>query len=59
MTDDIFIDRTARPRSGGARKRPPIIDQDGNEVHPGGFSASGPFGAGVDFENLSGALGGI
>jgi 6-phosphogluconate dehydrogenase len=57
MTDDIFIDRTAKPRSGG--KRPPIIDQDGNEVHPGGFGASGRFGAGVDFEQFSSALGGI
>ena len=60
MTDDIF-DRTASRRSG--TKRPPIIDQDGNEVHPGGFGASGPFGAGgfkgADFQNLSGALGGI
>ena len=58
MTDDIFVDRTAKPRTGG--KRPPIIDQDGNEVHPGGFGGTGRFGgAGVDFENLSGALGGI
>lgn len=64
MTDDIFIDRTAKPRTGGKR-RPPIIDQDGNEVHSGGFGASGPFGAGgfdfqgADFQNISGALGGI
>ena len=57
MTDDIF-DRTASRRS-GPRTRPPIIDQDGNEVHPGGFGAAGPFGPGVDFQNLSGALGGI
>lgn len=57
MTDDIFIDRTAKPRSGA--KRPPIIDQDGNEVHPGGFGTSGRFGAGVDFEQFSSALGGI
>lgn len=56
MTDDIF-DSTARRRSG--TRRPPIIDQDGNEVHPGGFGASGPFGAGADFQNISGALGGI
>ena len=57
MTDDIF-DRTAARRS-GPRTRPPIIDQDGNEVHPGGFGASGPFGPGVDFQNLGGAFGGI
>ena len=57
MTDDIFVDRTAKPRTGG--KRPPIIDQDGNEVHPGGFGGAGRFGAGADFEKLSGALGGI
>ena len=63
MTDDIFIDRTAKPRTGGG-KRPPIIDQDGNEVHPGGFGG-GRFGAsgfefqGADFQNISGALGGI
>lgn len=59
MTDDIF-DRTASRRSG--TKRPPIIDQDGNEVHPGGFGGSGRFGAsgfefqGADFQS---ALGGI
>lgn len=58
MTDDIFVDRTAKTRTGG--KRPPIIDQDGNEVHPGGFGGTSRFGgAGVDFEHLSGALGGI
>lgn len=57
MTDDIFVDRTAKPRTGG--KRPPIIDQDGNEVHPGGINGAGRFGAGADFEKLSGALGGI
>lgn len=60
MTDDIFNDRTAR-RSAGAGRRPPVIDQDGNEVHPGsetggafgrggfgnsGSGTSGPFGAG-------------
>jgi Domain of unknown function (DUF4112) len=40
MTDDSLFDRTTTHR--GAR-RPPIIDQDGNEVHPGGgaFGASG------------------
>jgi hypothetical protein len=57
MTDDIFVDRTAKPR--GGKRRPPIIDQDGNEVHPGGFGGAGRFGAGVDFEQFSGALGGI
>lgn len=58
MTDDIFVDRTAKPRTRGG-KRPPIIDQDGNEVHPGGFGGTGRFGAGAEFEHLSGALGGI
>jgi hypothetical protein len=67
MTDDIFIDRTAKPRTGGG-KRPPIIDQDGNEVHPGGRESFGAGGArasgfefqgGADFQNISGALGGI
>lgn len=64
MTDDsIFDSSTSRRRSGA--KRPPIIDQDGNEVRQdfggrgGGFGASGPFGAGVDFQGLNGALGGI
>lgn len=64
MTDDIF-DRTASRRSG--TKRPPIIDQDGNEVHPGGFGGRGPFDAGArtsGFEFQGGAdfqsaLGGI
>jgi hypothetical protein len=60
MTDDSIFDRTTQRRSGA--KRPPIIDQDGNEVRPGSsgnFGASGPFGAGVDFQNLQGAFGGI
>ncbi len=63
MTDDIF-DRTAKPRA-SAGKRPPVIDQDGNEVHPGGFGGgAGPFGASgrfsashaadFDFQSLSG-----
>lgn len=60
MTDDIF-DRTASRRSGP--RRPPIIDQDGNEVHPGGFSGRGPFdaGAGGAFQgaDFQSALGGI
>lgn len=46
----------------GAGRRPPIIDQDGNEVR-GGFAGrmgSGPFGAsGMDFQSMSGAIGGI
>lgn len=58
MTDDLF-DRTAKPRA-SAGKRPPVIDQDGNEVHSGGgFSGkAGPFGASgavdFDFQSLSG-----
>lgn len=60
MTDDSIFDRTTARRPGAA-KRPPIIDQDGNEVrHDFGRSGrTGPFGAGVDFQHLSGALGGI
>ena len=64
-TDDILEPSRAKPRSGSA-KRGPTIDQDGNEVHgsrSGGFAGrmnSGPFGAsGIDFENISGAIGGI
>ncbi len=63
MTDDIF-NRTAKPRA-SAGKRPPVIDQDGNEVHLGGFGGgAGPFGASgrfgasnaadFDFQSLSG-----
>lgn len=55
MTDDIF-DRSTR-RSGA--RRPPIIDQDGNEVRPGSFGASGTFAGGFDFQSAAGALGGI
>ncbi|MGL5164703.1 MAG: DUF4112 domain-containing protein [Afipia sp.] len=64
MTDDIF-DRTTSRRSGA--KRPPIIDQDGNEVRDGFHGAGGPFsgsfagagtfgaaGAGFDFQSLNG-----
>ncbi len=65
MTDDIF-DRTTTRRPGA--RRPPIIDQDGNEVRPGGpfsggsfggqsFSGGGTFGAagaGFDFQSLNG-----
>jgi len=57
MTDDMF-GGSAR-RSGGAR-RPPVIDQDGNEVRPGGsFDDAGPFRGQFDFQGVSGALGGI
>jgi len=56
MTDDMF-DRTTR-RSG--TRRPPVIDQDGNEVRSGGsFEGAGPFGGQFDFQGVSGALGGI
>lgn len=60
MTDDSMFDSSTR-RRGGARSRPPIIDQDGNEVHSGGFGgrASGFEFQGADFQKLSGALGGI
>ena len=40
MTDDSIFDR-ANPRRSGA-KRPPIIDQDGNEVTLSGLLADGP-----------------
>ncbi len=46
-------------------KRAATIDQDGNEVHgasrSGGFAGrmGGAFAPGMDFENLSGAIGGI
>ena len=68
MTDDGFFDRTTTRRPGA--RRPPVIDQDGNEVHQGPgagggafggpFGASGPFGAAggtgaaFDFQSLSG-----
>lgn len=42
MTDDTLFDRTATRRA-RARRLPPVIDQEGNEVHPGGPFA-GPFG---------------
>ncbi|MCX7308374.1 MAG: DUF4112 domain-containing protein [Afipia sp.] len=68
--DDILEPTRAKPRigekAGGPHKRSTTIDQDGNEVHgsrSGGFAGrmnSGPFGAsGLDFENISGAIGGI
>jgi hypothetical protein len=53
MTDDSLFDRTTTRR--GAR-RPPIIDQDGNEVHPGGGAAFGASGFNL---NTSEAFGGI
>ena len=58
MTDDAIFDRSTRRNSG---KRPPIIDQDGNEVHPGREAWGSAFGAGAahgaadfDFQSLSG-----
>ncbi len=53
MTDDSLFDRTTTRRSA---RRPPIIDQDGNEVHPGG----GTFGAsGFAFNRAGDAFGSI
>ena len=58
MTDDSIFNRTATRRPGA--RRPPVIDQDGNEVRPGGFGSSGPFGAAggagaaFDFQSLNG-----
>lgn len=62
MTDDSIFDRTASRRPGA--KRPPIIDQDGNEVRQDfGRGGAGPFSAfdvrGGNFDAISGALGGI
>lgn len=73
MTEEIIEPSPRAKPSGGAKasKRGPTIDQDGNEVHGrssagrsgGGFAGrmnNGPFGAsGIDFENISGAIGGI
>ncbi|MBN9583117.1 MAG: DUF4112 domain-containing protein [Afipia sp.] len=61
MTDDSLFERTTRRP--GAR-RPPVIDQDGNEVRPGRDFGGGSGASGVDFESaefqsLSGALGGF
>jgi hypothetical protein len=74
MTEEIIEPSPRAKSNGGAKagakpgaagKRPPTIDQDGNEVHgrsSGGFAGrmnSGPFGAsGIDFENISSAIGG-
>ena len=44
MTDDSIFDRNTARRS-GARRRPPVIDQDGNEVHVGGAFGAGFGGA--------------
>lgn len=53
MTDDSLFYRTTTRRGG---RRPPIIDQEGNEVHPGG----GAFGAsGFNFSGAGDAFGGI
>jgi Domain of unknown function (DUF4112) len=53
MTDDSIFDRTTTRRSA---RRPPIIDQDGNEVHP----SDGVFGtSGFNFNGASDAFNGI
>ncbi len=65
-TDDILEPAREKPRT-PPKKRAPIIDQDGNEVHGrSGFGRSGfagrmgdAFAPGLDFENLSGAIGGL
>lgn len=70
-TDDILEPAREKPRT-GPKRRAPIIDQDGNEVHgnsrSGGFAGrfnagpggSNPFGAsGIDFENISAGFGGM
>jgi len=52
MADDTLFDRTATMRRPRGRRPPPVIDQDGNEVHTGGFGA-GPLGAsGLNAEDL-------
>ena len=52
MADDTLFDRTATMRRPRGRRSPPVIDQDGNEVHTGGFGA-GPLGAsGLNAEDL-------
>lgn len=45
MTDDTVFDRTTATRRDRTRRPPPVIDQEGNEVHPGGHFGTGPFGA--------------
>lgn len=45
MTDDTLFDRAAAVRRSRGRRPPPVIDQDGNEVRPGGSFGSGSFGA--------------
>lgn len=63
MTDDSIFDRSATRRSGS--RRPPVIDQDGNEVHGGGAfgGGHGPFAGGFggtaagtafEFQSLNG-----
>lgn len=61
MTDDSIFDRTTTRRSGA--RRPPIIDQDGNEVRldmggrggfGGPFGSAGSAGAAFEFQSLSG-----
>ncbi len=60
-TDDIFEPVRETPR-GPRNTRGPIIDQDGNEVRGrsgGGFAGRMGGASGLDFENISGAIGGI
>lgn len=45
MTDDTLFDSRTTARRPRAGRPPPVIDQDGNEVHPGGAFGAGPFGA--------------
>ena len=54
MTDDSIFDRTTTRRSA---RRPPIIDQDGNEVHPGGGAFGGA--SGFNFNGAGDAFGSI
>ncbi len=60
VTDDML---GGIPRGGTRSRRAPIIDQDGNEIHPGFAgrmnAGTGAGGAGFDFQGLHGALGGI
>jgi hypothetical protein len=44
MTDDTLFDRTTATRRTRGRRPPPVIDQEGNEVHPGGGFGAGPLG---------------
>ncbi len=54
MTDDTVFDRTAAARRPRGRRPPPVIDQEGNEVRPGGAFGAGPFAAsGMSAEDLA------